>query len=130
MGFSIQTPAQVLFGRGMKEKAPAKIAGFGARGVLVHGANPARASWLAMGLRLEGCDVLTLPCRQEPSLPILEAALAVARPHAPAWVAAIGGGSVLDMGKALAALIPSGSNPMDHLEVVGRGLPLLPLQMQ
>jgi alcohol dehydrogenase class IV len=125
MGFSIQTPARVLFGRGMKEKAPAEIAGFGQRGVLVHGANPARSNWLAKGLCSEGCDVLTLSCGQEPSLPMLEAALAVARPHAPAWVAAIGGGAVLDMGKALAALIPSCSDPMDHLEVVGRGLPLL-----
>ncbi len=125
MGFSIQTPAQVLFGRGMKEQAAGKIAGFGARGVLVHGSNPDRAAWLAEGLRDAGCEVLTLSCGQEPSLPMLEAALALARPFAPAWVAALGGGAALDMGKALAALIPSHSETMDHLEVVGRGLPLV-----
>jgi alcohol dehydrogenase class IV len=36
----------------------------------------------------------------------------------------LGGGAVLDMGKALAALIPAPGGIMDHLEVVGRGLPL------
>ncbi len=125
MGFSIQTPAQVLFGRGMKEQAEGQIAGFGPRGVLVHGSNPDRAMWLTAALRAKGCEVLTLVCGQEPSLPMLEAALAMARPFAPGWVAALGGGAALDMGKALAALIPSRSETMDHLEVVGRGLPLL-----
>ena len=37
---------------------------------------------------------------------------------------AIGGGAVLDMGKALAALVPGRGAVMDHLEVVGRALPL------
>jgi alcohol dehydrogenase class IV len=124
MGFSIQTPAQILFGRGMKDRAALAIAAFGSRGVLVHGANPARADWLAQDLRAKGCALLTLPCDSEPTLPMLEAALAAARPFAPAWVAAIGGGAVLDLGKALAALIPSPTPPQDHLEVVGKGLPL------
>lgn len=124
MIFSIQTPAQILFGRGMKDRAADAIAGFGPRGVLVHGANAARADWLVQALRTKGCTLTTLPCAQEPSLPMLEAALSAARPFRPDWVVALGGGAVLDMGKALAALIPSPTSPMDHLEVVGRGLPL------
>ncbi|AMY67848.1 iron-containing alcohol dehydrogenase [Frigidibacter mobilis] len=39
-------------------------------------------------------------------------------------VAAIGGGSVIDCGKAVAALAPAPRPMLDHLEVVGRGLPL------
>jgi alcohol dehydrogenase class IV len=38
-------------------------------------------------------------------------------------VAAIGGGSVLDAGKAIAGLLPSGRPVLDHLEGVGRGVP-------
>lgn len=124
MGFSIQTPTQILFGRGMKDRAAEAIAAFGPRGVLVHGANPARAEWLLQALRAKGCTLMTLPCAEEPTLSMLEAALATARPFAPDWVVALGGGAVLDMGKALAALIPSATPLMDHLEVVGRGLPL------
>lgn len=37
---------------------------------------------------------------------------------------AVGGGSAIDAGKAIAALAASGADPLDHLEVVGRGLPL------
>ena len=35
---------------------------------------------------------------------------------------AIGGGSVLDLGKAVAALLGNGGDPLDYLEVIGRGL--------
>jgi alcohol dehydrogenase class IV len=36
----------------------------------------------------------------------------------------MGGGAVIDAGKAIAALVPARLPMMDHLEVVGRGLPL------
>ena len=39
-------------------------------------------------------------------------------------VIAIGGGSVLDLGKAVAALLGNGGDPLDYLEVIGRGQPL------
>jgi len=39
-------------------------------------------------------------------------------------VVAVGGGSVIDLGKAVAALLANGGDPLDHLEVVGRGQPL------
>jgi alcohol dehydrogenase len=38
-------------------------------------------------------------------------------------VAAVGGGSALDAGKAIAGLLRSGTSVMDHLEGVGRGMP-------
>lgn len=119
--FAIASPPRILFGRGEADRAPALLAGFGRRGIVVHGANPARAGWLISAL---DADVLALACAAEPTLADLEAALPAARAHAPDWVAAIGGGAVLDMGKALAALIPSPGPAMDHLEVVGRSLPL------
>jgi alcohol dehydrogenase class IV len=52
------------------------------------------------------------------------AALGAARSHRPHWVVAIGGGAALDLGKALAGLIPAPGDPMQHLEVVGQGLSL------
>lgn len=123
-GFSIQTPAQIVFGRGMASRVANHIAAYGARGVLVHGGNAARSAWLTAALRSAGCEVLCIPCTQEPTLPMLNDALDASKPFAPLWVAAIGGGAVLDLGKAMAALIPSPSGAMDHLEVVGLGLPL------
>ena len=39
-------------------------------------------------------------------------------------VVAIGGGSALDLAKAAAMLLGNGGDPMDYLEVVGRGQPI------
>ena len=38
-------------------------------------------------------------------------------------VIGIGGGSVIDFGKAIAAMLPTGDSVLNHLEGVGRGLP-------
>lgn len=119
--FGITSPGRILFGRGEAAKAPGLIRAFGPRGIVVHGANPARAAWLLDAL---GAGVLALPCAGEPTLSDLEAALTTSRAHGPDWVVAIGGGAALDLGKALAALIPAPDGPMEHLEVVGKGLPL------
>ena len=119
--FGITSPGRILFGRGEAAKAPALIRAFGARGVLVHGANPARAAWLIDAL---GPDALPVACLGEPTLHDLETALTATRAHRPDWVVSLGGGAALDLGKALAALIPAPDGPMEHLEVVGKGLPL------
>lgn len=119
--FGITSPGRILFGRGEAAKAPALIRAFGPRGVVIHGSNPARATWLVEAL---GPETLALSCAGEPTLDELETALAAARSHRPDWVASLGGGAALDLGKALAALIPAPDGPMEHLEVVGKGLPL------
>jgi alcohol dehydrogenase class IV len=119
--FAITQPGRILFGRGEAAKAPALIRAYGGRGVVVHGANPARAAWLIDAL---GPNALAITCQGEPTLADLIASLATARTHRPDWVVAIGGGAALDLGKALAGLIPATGDPMDHLEVVGKGLPL------
>jgi hypothetical protein len=119
--FGITQPGRILFGRGEAAKAPGLIRPFGPRGILVHGANPARAAWLLDAL---GPGVLPLSCAGEPTLADLTAALTETRGYRPDWIVAIGGGAALDFGKALAALIPAPDGPMEHLEVVGKGLPL------
>jgi hypothetical protein len=120
--FGITAPTRILVGRGEARKAPALIRALGARGVIVHGSDPARAAWLTEAL---GRQALAIPCRGEPTLTDVVAALREARDWRPDWVAAIGGGSTLDLGKALAALIPAPDDPVDYLEIVGNGRPLV-----
>jgi alcohol dehydrogenase class IV len=124
MEFSIIQPPRIDFGRGKAAGAVAAATGFGARGIVVHGANPARAAWFMKTAKVAGADLMGLACGGEPTLADLEAAILRARPHRPDWVIAIGGGAVLDLGKALAAMLPAPGGVMDHLEGVGRGLPL------
>jgi alcohol dehydrogenase class IV len=122
--FQLLLPGRILFGRGEAAKATGFAAGFGPRSLVVHGRDAARAEGLIAGLRRAGQAVQTWTCGQEPDLPLLEAALAEARPFRPDAVIGIGGGAVLDLAKALAGLIPATGAVADHLEGLGQGLPL------
>ena len=122
-GFAI--PGQIVFGRGTATQAAGLVLARGRRVVLVHGATAARVDWLRADLEGQGGQVALLACPGEPDVPGLEAALARLRPVQPEVIVALGGGSAIDMGKALAALLPGRGGPLDHLEVVGKGLPLI-----
>lgn len=122
--FSLRLPAHVRFGRGALEGAVPRIAAFGPRLLLVHGRSGDRSAPLRAALENAGCAVVCVSCPGEPTLEALERALADGRAAAPGAVVAMGGGAALDLGKAVAALLPSGGAPLDHLEVVGAGRPL------
>jgi alcohol dehydrogenase class IV len=121
--FSFATAGTIRFGRGtFAEAAPLALAR-GRRILLVRSASVAIADDLARTLRQQA-EVLEMVARGEPDLPRVEADCDAARPFAPDLVIAIGGGAVIDHGKALAALIPAPHGPLRYLEVVGEGRPL------
>ena len=122
--FSFFSPQALYFGRGQAAQAAALAAGFGHRLLIVHGSNPARAAWLIESCIDTGLDVQTQGCPEEPSLPAIEGALACLKQQSFDVVVGLGGGSVIDFAKALAALIPSDGTPLDYLEGVGGGQPL------
>jgi alcohol dehydrogenase class IV len=122
--FDLALPARIVFGRGKAAQAPELLAGFGSRILLVHGANPQRSEWLTETLQALGMAVATQACSGEPDLPLLELALERTRDFNPDAVVALGGGSVIDLGKALAGLARASRPVTDYLEVVGKGLPL------
>ena len=122
--FTFATAGQIRFGRGAGAEAAAIARGYGGSVVLVHGATAARAAWLAEALAGQGARLRTVACAGEPTLDMLEAARDSLSAEPPDVVVALGGGAVIDLGKALAALLPSARPVLDHLEVVGKGLPL------
>ena len=122
--FGLLTPPKILFGRGRAADAPGLIAGFGKKIFVTHGRSPERGLWMARALRKEGCAVKTQACPSEPTLDQLQSTLDAARTFGAEAVVAVGGGSAIDLGKAIAALTPAPGDPLDHLEVVGKGLPL------
>lgn len=122
--FSFMTATEILFGRGQAGQAVAKIAALGPRALLVHGRNPDRADWLGDALNDAGTAVARFAVPGEPDMDLIAAGLSAARDHGAASVVALGGGAVIDAGKAIAALVPATRPILDHLEVVGRGLPL------
>lgn len=124
MSFAFLTATEIRFGRGAVREALGDIGGKGERILLVHGANPARSDWLEAALKAEGRLVSRFACPGEPELAQIEQGAALARDADVDLVVALGGGSVIDCGKAIAAIAPATRPIHDHLEVVGKGLPL------
>jgi alcohol dehydrogenase class IV len=113
MRFEFATAGRIVFGEGSFRDAPAAAAGLGKRALVVTGATPRYA--------MPG-----VPCAiaGEPSIDDIRRGAALARSEGCDIVVAIGGGSAIDAGKAIAALMANPGDPLDYLEVIGRGLPL------
>lgn len=121
MPFEFATAARIIFGAGTAEQLPELASGLGRRALLVTGANPARQNQLIDALAQADLPCTIVSAAQEPSIAIIEAAREKARSAGCDLVIAIGGGSVIDSGKALAALIPNPGEALDYLEVIGAG---------
>ncbi|MGR3463757.1 iron-containing alcohol dehydrogenase [Limimaricola sp.] len=122
-GFDILTAGRVSFGRGRASEAAETIHARGARVLLLRGSHPG-ADRLAAELRARGAEVEEVRQSGEPLIDDLDAVVARGRERRIDVVAALGGGSAIDMGKAAAAMIPAPGGAMRHLEVVGEGRPL------
>jgi len=123
--------AGVLFGVGVRAEAASRGARLGRRCLLVTGSRPERCAWLLEDLRAVMEDVRCVSVCGEPDTTFISGQAQAARQAGCDVVVAVGGGSVIDAGKALAALVGNPGDLFDYLEVIGRGMPLrrLPLPM-
>jgi alcohol dehydrogenase class IV len=118
--FDLALPRQVLFGPGRAAELTGLLLGLGHRVLLCTGRDPSRHRHLLGGTE----PVAVVPVGHEPTVDDVRTATERARAAEADVVVAIGGGSVLDLGKAVAVLLGNGTDPVDHLEVVGRGIPV------
>jgi len=116
--FEFATAGRIMAGPGRAQELPEVLAGLGSRVLVVTGADPARHGGLLAGL---GLAAAVFPVAAEPTVELAQAAVGAARRHGADVIAAIGGGSVIDTGKAVAMLLGNGGDPLDYLEVVGSG---------
>lgn len=122
--FEFATVPRIVFGAGASAELPALAAGFGRRALLVTGARGERHAALVAALRgaLDALAVFSIA--GEPTVELADRGAAFAREHRCELVIALGGGSALDAGKAIAGLATNPGHALDYLEVVGRGQPL------
>src|SRR5262245_21785497 len=121
MLFEFATAGRLVVGPGRAAELAGLVAGLGSRALVCTGSHPQRHASLL--------DTLTVPLvvstvDSEPTVEMARATTAAARDHDADIVVAVGGGSVLDLGKAVAMLLANGGDPLDYLEVVGRGQPI------
>jgi alcohol dehydrogenase class IV len=124
MRFEFATAGRIVFGAGCAAELGSMVASLGRRALVVTGATPER--WRNLTERISGAMVACTACcvPGEPSVELVRRESETAREARCDVVVAIGGGSVIDAGKALAALLTNPGDPMDYLEVIGRGLPI------
>jgi alcohol dehydrogenase class IV len=121
MQFEFATASRIIFGRKTVHQVASLAAGMGRRWCVVTGASPKRAAELLDQLRQRGLEITALTVSGEPTTDSALEAVSKARDAGCEAVVAIGGGSVLDTGKVIAALLTNRGELMQYLEVIGKG---------
>jgi alcohol dehydrogenase class IV len=120
--FEFATATRIVFGAGKLAELAAQVAKLSVRRVLlVSGRRLEPAAAVEQQLTAAGCELLHLHVSGEPSVEWVREALPQLTAAGTRAVVALGGGSVIDAGKALAALAANRGDPLDYLEVIGRG---------
>lgn len=122
MPFEFATAARIIFGDNCSAPLPQLVRGLGRHALLFTDSfQPESVSALIAALHNDDLAFTHFPVSGEPSVEVIDAAKAVALSAGCDMVISIGGGSVIDSGKASAALIPNDGAVIDYLEVIGAG---------
>ncbi len=127
--FEFATATRIIFGSGSAGQL-AQLAGEkGSHALLFTDDQPERVGDLIQLLSAAGLEHTLFPVSGEPSVDSINQAKTLALSAGCDLVISIGGGSVIDSGKATAALIANEGEVLDFLEVIGKGqkLPSAPL---
>ena len=125
MRFEFATAARIIFGPGKVSEAVTIAPELGKCACLVTGSSIERAGFLIEQLDEKKIKFVTFSVTGEPTTIIAKAGIDMARKANCDFVISIGGGSVLDTGKAIAAMLTNHGELEDYLEVVGKGQPLV-----
>ncbi len=121
MLFEFATATRIVFGPGTARRLPELAAPFGRRVLVVTGAGVDRHAGLLGALAAAGLQLTRFRIAGEPTTDEATAGAALARDCEAELVLGLGGGSVLDAGKAIAALARQPAGLMEYLEVIGQG---------
>ncbi len=122
--FNFSTSDRIVFGWNSLKELPAIASVYGKHILLLHSKSVSEIDHIKISLTSVGCDVIDQSFRGEPTDLSLQALLDQYRDKRIEVLIGVGGGSVLDAGKALSALLINPGNLMDYLEVVGKGMKL------
>ena len=123
VSFEFATANRIVFGAGKLNEISSLIEGNRKHLLLVSGRSSDAIPRLRQILSFLDVSVSEFQVHGEPTLQVIRAGLEVARNCD--LVIGLGGGSVMDTGKAIAALVTNPGEITDYLEVVGKGGPLV-----
>ncbi len=120
MEFEFATASRIVFGLGSLAQLPALARPLGQHALLVTGQNTRRAMPVVDALNQSGISGTTFAVEGEPTLDTVRRGAKAAREGCD-LVIGFGGGSAMDAAKAIAALATNSGEPLDYLEVIGKG---------
>lgn len=124
MNFEFTAPQRVIFGPGTLHQAGTLATAMGRRTLVVTGRDSSRAAALLEMLQEHGVETEVFHISGEPTTGMVRDGVKAALRFKADLVIGFGGGSPLDSAKAIAAVAANGGDPLDYMEVVGRGQPL------
>ena len=124
MRFEFATATRIIFGRGTIQEVGTLAAEMGKAAFVITGRTIERAEPLLEQLDNHGIKHVTFGVPGEPTTTVVKLAIEQARRNKPDLVIGIGGGSVLDTGKVVAAMLTNSGRLEEYLEVIGEGKPI------
>ena len=121
MNFNFATAGQIIFGAGKVNELLSVLPKCNQNICVVTGKNLIRAEPVTKQLEGEKIDYVTIQVDAEPTVDKVNAGVNIAREAGCGCVIGIGGGSVLDTGKVIAALLTNEGELFEYLEVIGKG---------
>ncbi|WP_395735717.1 iron-containing alcohol dehydrogenase [Prosthecobacter sp.] len=115
--FEFATAQRIIFGRGVVRELPELCRSFGQRTLLITGSRPQQYASLLPHVGIHAVS-------GEPTVEDIQEGVSLAKELEADVIVAIGGGSVVDAGKAIAAMSTQPGDLMRYIEVIGDGKPL------
>ncbi|MBP6211350.1 MAG: iron-containing alcohol dehydrogenase, partial [Anaerolineales bacterium] len=122
--FEFATAGRVIFGAGKLNGLADQLKGSVKRLLLVRGNSSDAIPRVREILSGQGILFDEFSVHGEPTVDTVSEGVGLALQHGCDMVVGLGGGSVLDAGKAVSALATNRGDIFDYLEVIGRGKPL------
>ncbi len=124
MRFEFATAGRILFGPGTVSELGPFARAIGRRAFVVTGGDKIRHAGTINDLEGAGLGCTLFGVASEPTVDIVREGAALFRESGCELLIAVGGGSVIDAGKAIAALASNSGDVLDYLEVIGKAQPL------
>jgi alcohol dehydrogenase class IV len=123
--FEFATAARIIFGEGKLREILTIAPEFGQRALVVIGSSVERAKPLLDLLDETKVIHTAFQVKGEPDIALVTAGVKQVKDSDSQMVISFGGGSVIDAGKAIAALATNSGDVLDYLEVIGKGQKIL-----
>lgn len=121
MRFEFATVARIIFGTGTVAQLPGLTQTFGERPLLVTGRDSARVGSVRQAFEDVGLACIVYAVPGEPTVAMARQGARICTASERDVVVAIGGGSAIDAAKAIAILTENSGEPLDYVEVLGKG---------